>query len=116
MVATQITLAATNIDAMVRFYTAVLGIELRPVDAYGTTLYRGALHGVSFVLCPNSLAGVQAEKSRHQFTYAVADLAATVAGAVAAGGAVDEAAQGNADSATLLDPDGNSIVFVQAEG
>jgi hypothetical protein len=67
------------------------------------------------VLCPNSLAGVQAEKSRHQFTYAVVDLAATVAGAVDAGGVVDEAAQGNADSATLLDPDGNSIVFVQAE-
>ncbi len=92
--ATQITLAATNIDAMVRFYAAVFGIELRPVDAYGTTLYRGALDGVSFVLCPNSLAGVQAENSRHQFTYAVADLAAIVARAVAAGGVVDDGGAG----------------------
>lgn len=112
----QLTLAATNTPAMVRFYDAVFGTQLQPIDAYGTTLYRGTLHDMPFVICPNDLAGVEAQKSRHQFSYIVSDVAAMAEQAIAAGGTVDQQAQDDGDSRTrtLLDPDGNSIVLIQA--
>jgi predicted enzyme related to lactoylglutathione lyase len=113
---TQITLATTRTEAMARFYGLVFGTDFQPFDVAGTALYRGSLHDATFVLCPNSLAEVQAERSRHQFTYTVSDLAATIERAVAAGGTVDEEANGHdiATSVTVRDPDDNSIVFLQA--
>lgn len=113
---TQLTLATNDTSAMVQFYSAVFGISLQPVPAHATTLYRGTLHTLAFVLCPNSLAGVEAQQSRHQFTYGVRDLDALLARAVAAGGLVHEQtpANGRLASVVILDPDGNSLVFVQA--
>jgi predicted enzyme related to lactoylglutathione lyase len=113
---TQITLATTETEAMVRFYATVFATPYHPIDIDGTTLYRAAMDTVTFVLCPNSLAGVRAERSRHQFTYTVADLAATIERAVAGGGRVDDEANGHdmATSVTVRDPDDNSILFLQA--
>lgn len=114
IVLSQITLTTTNTAAMVEFYNATFGADLQPVAAYGTTLYRGALHNATFLLCPNSLAGVDAQQNRHQFSYSVADLPTIVERALAAGGSIMEGARASADqpSATVLDPDGNSIVFL----
>lgn len=114
-VLSQVTLATTNTPAMVRFYNAVLSLDLQPVEAYGTTLYRATAQNVAFVLCPNSLAGVEAEKSRHQFTYAVHNLAATVERSLAAGGVLHEDSHEfeRVGNCTVIDPDGNSVVFVQ---
>jgi predicted enzyme related to lactoylglutathione lyase len=113
----QITLAAIDTPAMVRFYDAVFAADLQPVAAYGTTLYRGTLSGVAFVICPNDLADVDARQSRHQYTYTVPNLADTVALALAEGGTIHQAARPDASPPTtiLLDPDGNSIVFVEAQ-
>jgi len=111
----QITLAATNLEAMASFYNATFAADLRPIAAHGTTLYRGALHNVVFLLCPNSLAGVEAAQNRHQFTYAVTDLDAVLARATGAGGSLSGAPQQQAGqrSATVIDPDGNTVVFTQ---
>jgi predicted enzyme related to lactoylglutathione lyase len=113
---TQITLATTETEAMVRFYAAVFAAPFHPIDIDGTTLYRAALDTGTFVLCPNSLANVRAERSRHQFTYTVANLAATIERAAAGGGRVDYEANGHdmATSVTVRDPDDNSIHFLQA--
>jgi predicted enzyme related to lactoylglutathione lyase len=107
----QVTLAVDDTAAMVRFYNAVFAAGLEPVAAYGTTLYRGALAGLPLMLCPNTLAGVDARQSRHQHTYRVPDVAATVERALAVGGTLHEATE---HSSVVLDPDGNSIVFVAA--
>ncbi|HYF62631.1 MAG TPA: VOC family protein [Herpetosiphonaceae bacterium] len=114
----QITLAATNLEAMAAFYNAVFAADLRPVPAHGTTMYRGALHGAVLLLCPNSLAGVDAAQNRHQFAYAVSDLAAILERAAAAGGVLDGEPQRQPGqlSATVIDPDGNTIVFAQPAG
>ena len=77
--------------------------------AFGTTLYRGELHGVRFVIAPNDLAGVDASQNRHQFVYATSDLEPLLARVVEAGGAVRDA---TSDAATVLDPDGNTLVFL----
>jgi predicted enzyme related to lactoylglutathione lyase len=113
---TQITLATTRTPEMVQFYTTVFALDLQPVSAYGTILYQGMLHNTTFVLCPNTLAEVQADQSRHQFTYTVSDLATIVKRTIAAGGMVQEQTSASDRSATttIRDPDGNSIVFIQA--
>jgi predicted enzyme related to lactoylglutathione lyase len=113
---TQITLATTRTEAMVRFYATMFDTPFHPVEVAGTTLYRGTIQTVVFLLCPNNLAGVRAERSRHQLTYTVTDLAATIERVVAGGGTVDEAAHWHAmaTSVTVRDPDDNSILFLQA--
>lgn len=106
----QLTIAAEHVLPMVHFYNHMFAADLQPIAAAGTTLYRGQLHGVTLLVCPNTLANVIAEQNRHQFTYAVADLAAVLRRAQSAGGSV---LQHGPDTLTILDPDGNTIVFQQ---
>ena len=109
----QLTLAATNVEAMTAFYDAVFACGLEPVSAYGSTLYRGQLHGVPLLLCPNSIAGVEAAQNRHQFAYDVDDIETVKAVALGAGATLvceDDS------SVTVADPDGNTIVFQGAKG
>lgn len=104
----ELSLATSNMPAMVRFYDAVFGTQLQAHEAYGTTFYRGTLHGVRFVLAPNDLAGVEAQQNRHQFVYTAPDLDSLLELAVEAGGTVRDSTD---TAATVLDPDGNTIVF-----
>jgi catechol 2,3-dioxygenase-like lactoylglutathione lyase family enzyme len=111
----QMTLAATNVPAMVAFYDAVLDARLQPVTAYGTTLYRGAVAGVGLLLCPNEIAGVAAEQSRHQLRLRVPDLARAMERARASGGSLDGEVM-EADGvrqAAVRDPDGNTLELEQ---
>lgn len=112
----QITLATTNTPAMIQFYTTLFALDLQPVSAYGTTLYRGSLHNTEFVLCPNTLAGVNADQSRHQFTYIASDLGEIIKRAITTGGAIQEETPttDRPASAIIRDPDGNSLVFLQS--
>jgi predicted enzyme related to lactoylglutathione lyase len=111
----KITLAVTNTEKMVAFYGNVYKCEFREIRLNGTKLYSGELAGLKILLCPNTLAGVKAEQSRHQFEYIVNDLDQVVRAALAAGGSL----QGKVDItpqhkiATILDPDGNTTVFIQ---
>lgn len=108
---TQLDISAENALAMVRFYNDFFAAELAPFEAHGTTLYRGKLHGIDLLICPNELAGVEAARNRHQFNYATPDLAAALTAAKRAGGQVRDETP---TSATVLDPDGNTIVILQA--
>ena len=112
----QITLATTNTAAMVAFYNALFAADLQPIQTFGANLYRGVLHDVPFVICPNTLANVQAQQNRHQFSYTAADLQMVVEQAIKAGGRLHSELQSDEQglSATVLDPDGNTIVFSQA--
>ena len=114
----QITLAATNTLAMVDFYRDVFESDLHPIAAYGTTLYRGTLAGVTLLLCPNEIAGVQADQNRHQLTIAVPDLRATLQRVRESGGTLDAAAaeETSNTAASIRDPDGNTIELIQARG
>lgn len=107
----QIDLSAENVPAMVGFYNGFLGTDLQPFEAFGTELWRGNLDGVSLLLCPNTIAAVEASRNRHQFNYRTPDLAAAVEAARLAGGQVRDHTD---TSATILDPDGNTIVVIRA--
>lgn len=116
---TYITLAATNVKAMVAFYTHALGAELEEVAAYDTKLFRGTLAGHGFIICPNEILRIDARRSRHQLKYRVADIKATYALALRAGGrslseiAEHAGAHGRVLTAALYDPDGNSLELEQ---
>lgn len=111
----HITLASTHTAAMVAFYNSVFDASLVPIAAHGSTLYRGSLAGIALLLCPNEIAGVQAEQNRHQLRFRVSDLAQVLERVQAAGGTVD-ADQGDTQTAraAVRDPDGNTLEFVQA--
>lgn len=107
---TGVTIAAANMALMCRFYDGVFVANLKPFDAYGTTLYRGNLAGVELVLCPNDLLQIEAPKNRQQLQFAVDDVAAVVATAVAHGGTL--IGEITAEAGGVVDPDGNSIELV----
>jgi len=111
---TQMTLATTRTSEMVKFYNSLFGTELQPTEAYGTTLYKGNLAGIPLVICPNEIAGVQAEQSRHQLAFRVADLAAILSRVKAAGGSIETQITDSLTQAILKDPDGNTIEIMQA--
>ncbi|MFC1959685.1 VOC family protein [Chloroflexota bacterium] len=111
----QITLAATDVPRMVAFYNAVFDANLEPFEAYDNMLYRGNLAGFTFIICPNEMLGIQADKNRQQFDFFVTDVDTAVAGALDTGGGFyGEEGVSRWDGvkmASLRDPDGNSLVL-----
>jgi len=111
---TQMTLATTRTPEMVKFYDTLFGTALKATEVYGTTLYRGSLAGIPLVICPNEIAGVEAEQSRHQLTLRVADLSSLLQMVETAGGIIETPIIDTLTSAILRDPDGNTIEVTQA--
>lgn len=110
-----LTIAAHEVDQMVRFYNEVFASNLQSYQAFGTTLYRGELAGFELTLCPNELLEIKAEKNRQQLSFWVEDLDAVLARITACGGTqmqeivVTEAGR----VCGVTDPDGNSIELMQ---
>jgi len=111
---TQMTLATTRTSEMVKFYDTLFGTALQATEVYGTTLYRGTLAGIPLIICPNEIAGVEAEQSRHQLTLRVADLSSLLQMVEAVSGIIESTATDSLISAILRDPDGNTIEVMQA--
>jgi predicted enzyme related to lactoylglutathione lyase len=112
----HVTLAVTNMPAMKKFYDTVFGASLQALPMYETTLYQGKLGGISLLLCPNEIARAKAEQNRHQLRFTVKDIAATMRSALANGAILlnEISDHDGAKIASVRDPDGNSIEFVQA--
>jgi catechol 2,3-dioxygenase-like lactoylglutathione lyase family enzyme len=112
----RIVLAATNVAEMAAFYARVFEAPMEPCEAFGTTLYRASAPGIDFTLCPNSVAGVQADQSRHQVTYRCANLATVVAALAEDGYAatVEDQDAAGPRHVVLADPDGNTLELVRA--
>jgi len=100
----RVTLAATDLDAMARYYDGVFAAGLRPL---ADGLLRGTWLGTPFVLCSNAIAGVDAAQNRLQLEIAVADLAVFCDAVTRHGGTVRDRTD---DHATAVDPDGNTLV------
>ncbi|MBF2053239.1 MAG: VOC family protein [Candidatus Sericytochromatia bacterium] len=111
----RITLAATDLQAMKTFYDRVFqaGFEVQQTPA--GAFYHGQIAGLALTLVPNTIAQVRAEQNRQQLSFLVPDLDAALSKAELAGGErhgeVLEGPQGK--QAAILDPDGNTIEFLQ---
>jgi predicted enzyme related to lactoylglutathione lyase len=114
----QITLAAEHVDQMQIFYNVVFGANFRKYELKGHDIFEGELGGIRLTLVPNSLLGVIAARNRFQFDFSVPDVQKWVDVALAFGGEWDGEAGivtvSEKTFASLLDPDGNSIVIMQA--
>ena len=68
-------------------------------------------------MCPNEIAGVEAKQNRHQLHFAADNLDELASKAPEFGGSREEIVTDEAGerSLTVLDPDGNTIVFVQSD-
>lgn len=114
----QVDMAAVKIDAVVKFYESVFGAKFTVIDAGSFKMYTGELFGIRTVIAPNSIAGVNAEQSRHQFELVTNDMDGAMARAKAAGGTIRDESPGDGKgprTVTLVDPDGNTIVLHEAQ-
>ena len=112
----RITIAVNDMPGMVAFYNAVFGADLARVSPDGPyDFHLGRLGGLELFFCPNTLTQIQAEKNRVQLRIVVADVAATMQAALAAGGQLFGEQQTTAQTLTagISDPDGNSIELIQ---
>jgi predicted enzyme related to lactoylglutathione lyase len=113
----RLTFAVTNTENMVAFYQSVFNMRFKRVDGPGAYLYEGKLFGINYLLVPNEVAGVRAEQSRYQIEVKVPDVDAVVKRAVWVGGTIKGGVR-DSDSrrtATIIDPDGNTIIFFQGQ-
>lgn len=111
----KVAMAVTNVDAMVAFYRNVFKIDFRAVDiGNGVKLYMGTFSGMDILFAPNEIANVKAEQSRMQFDIMVPSLKDAKTQAEASGGSVrEEREEAGRMIATLVDPDGNTIVVIE---
>lgn len=111
-----LTIAVNNMEQMIKFYNAVFSTNLKPtVNIDDSQFYGGTLAGIQLTFCPNDIAGVVAEQNRQQFRFKVDDLDTVMQNGKANYGTminpIDE--YKGAKVASLADPDGNTIEFVQ---
>ena len=111
-----LTIAAIDMAKMLRFYNAVFDAQLKKTVHIGAAqFYGGRMAGMELTLCPNAIANVIAQQNRQQFRFEVADIEAVMAKGLANHGSeinpIDE--YKGAKVASLADPDGNTIEFVQ---
>jgi len=111
-----LTVAAANMAEMVRFYNAVFDAGLKATVHIGDEqFYAGALCGMKLTFCPNTIAGVIAEQNRQQFRFQVDEIEAVMTKGLANHGCeinpIEE--YKGAKVASLADPDGNTIEFVE---
>jgi predicted enzyme related to lactoylglutathione lyase len=110
----RIAMAVENVEGMVKFYENVFNTHFDSLDAGGVKLYYGNLLGFSTLLAPNSLAGVEAKQSRHQFELFVKNLEEVKKRVMESGGSVrEEEVQNGSTVATIVDPDGNTIILIE---
>ncbi|MEO9871690.1 VOC family protein [Ekhidna sp.] len=104
----KMTIAATDITKMVTFYNEVFESNLSQLKLDNFTLYAGKLGEIDLLICPNELAKVDAKKNRQQFEFFVEDLFVIESKAIQTGGQVMQKVD---KSMTIIDPDGNTIIF-----
>ena len=111
----KITIAPVNVEEMVRFYNGLFGSQLKPFEAYGTTLYHGHLAGLELLFCPNELLKIEAEKNRQQLSFVVDNMETTVQEVLRYGGEQRQEVTASPEGKTcgVIDPDGNTIEFVE---
>ncbi len=113
---TGLTIATVNMKEMVKFYNAVFAAQLKETVHIGPEqFYGGKIGDIELTLCPNAIAGVIAEQNRQQFRFEVSDIKVVIECGLANHGSeinpVDE--YKGAKVASLADPDGNTIEFVE---
>lgn len=109
------TVAVTNMDAMIKFYANVFDIQFVPFKIDEFTLFAGKWDSMNILFCPAKLAQNKAKQNRHQFDLVVDDMDEMIKQSLENGGELLSEKQEDGDmiSASVYDPDHNSIVYKQ---
>ena len=108
----RITLAVEDMDAAVAFYDAVFGTELQEVGE--GPFFRGTLAGIPLLLCPNSIAEVDARQNRHQLRIVLDDVHAAIRKVEPRGGRiVDHGEDDGRRVVAIADPEGNTYELIE---
>jgi len=111
---TKMTLATTRTVEMVRFYNTLFDTQLQAKEIQGATFYNGTLAGIPIMICPNEVARVDANQSRHQLAIQVSDLKSLLGQVESVRGRIETPITESMTVAILRDPDGNTIEVIQA--
>lgn len=111
-----ITLAATDMNAMLTFYKGVFNVDFEEVEVDGYTLYQGRWLDNSLLICPAEFAGNHSEQTRHQLDITVPDLDDVIEKVKNYGGEIiDEVTLSeNKRSIGIYDPDKNSMILIES--
>ncbi|MEQ9403966.1 MAG: VOC family protein [Cyclobacteriaceae bacterium] len=108
-----LTIAVTNMDQMLEFYSNVFGVEFTEMKMYGTSLYSTEWSGLKLLFCPAEIAGIDANRNRQQFDIRVNTIEQSIDKSLKHNGKMLGELQITEELKTVavFDPDGNSIVF-----
>lgn len=111
----RITVAVTNMERTIDFYRSVFQCHFEEMNVFGRAAYSVKLDGIDFLLVPGEIVQEEAQQSRHQFDFFVDDITGVIERARASGGKIKgEVVRIDRQKAvTILDPDGNTSVFIQ---
>lgn len=111
-----LTLAVTDMEKMLQFYSHVFGIKFARQELGSAVLYAGKWGNMQILFCPAQIAGNTAKQNRHQFDIVTEDLENMFAKVKESGGemmgSVTTASDGS-KSIGIYDPDKNSMVIKQ---
>ena len=109
------TIAVSNMQAMLLFYRKVFNIDFNELDMYNSKLYSSQWCGINLLFCPAEIASNTADQNRHQLDILVPDLNQLLILVKKYGGEVmaDIIEEDNVISVGVYDPDKNSILFKQ---
>ncbi|NAS31887.1 hypothetical protein GTQ40_12945 [Flavobacteriaceae bacterium R38] len=109
------TMAITNMEKMLSFYSNVFDIQFEEKEMYNSKLYTGIWGGLNLLFCPAEIAQNTATQNRHQFDIIVSDIQKTIYLAIQHGGETigDIFEDASSLSIGIYDPDKNSITFKQ---
>ncbi len=111
----RVAIAVSKEQEMLGFYNQVFQADLQPLPTEAGTFYHGQIGQLALTFVPNSLAQVEATQNRHQLSFLVTDIKASIAAAQEAGGQhIGELNIGSEGTiGAISDPDGNTIEFFE---
>ena len=111
----SMSIATTNMQAMVKFYETVFKTHLSPQKMGRYFFYTGQVGNINVTLTPNELKGVQADHNRYHLSFVVPNLEEHLMLAKNSGGMQTQEIDLESDEkyCEILDPDGNPIELVE---
>ena len=110
---TEIVIPCFNLEGMLTFYENVFNLSFQKIQINKGSIFIGTIDTIQLTLCPATIAGIEVKDNRHQLTFLVDDMLATIAKATQYKGIILQKAERVERflQASIRDIDGNSIIL-----
>ncbi|WP_425392647.1 VOC family protein [Ekhidna sp.] len=112
---TGMTIAVTEMDKMVTFYSQVLQLTFEELEMYGSKLFKTRIGQIEVLFCPAEIAQNTAKQNRHQLDFEISNLNETISTVEKYHGSImgEPTQDSNHIQVGIKDPDNNSLVIKQ---